>query len=192
MTSLRRLGVVVSGVAVGGVLAGAATWLGLVTGAAPIACGVGRRTRSLGPLRIRIAAPPEVVFDAIEAPYGERVPRAVRDKVRVLERGTDMVLAAHHTPIRGRLRATTVETVRFKRPERVDFRLVRGPVPHVRETFLLQENDGGTILSYSGEMATDLGAVGQRWGDLVAARWEEVVKTSFDTIKTEAERGNCG
>jgi hypothetical protein len=30
-----------------------------------------------------------------------------------------------------------VETVRFTPPERVDFRLVRGPVPHVVETFLL-------------------------------------------------------
>ncbi|MGH3464327.1 MAG: hypothetical protein ACRDP9_22895 [Kribbellaceae bacterium] len=53
----------------------------------------------------------------------------MRDQVvEVLERGIDMVLAAHCTPIRGRLRATTVETVRFQPPALIDFRLVRGPV----------------------------------------------------------------
>jgi len=59
--------------------------------------------------------------------------------VEVRERGADLVLAAHDTPIGARLRATTVETVRFTPPERVDFRLVRGPVPQVEETFLLTE-----------------------------------------------------
>lgn len=188
MTGLWRTAAVTGAVAAGGLLAGGAAYLGLVTGAMPLDLGIGRRTRPLGPLRIEIDASREAVFDAIAAPYGERVPRAVREKLTVLERGSDMVLAAHYTPISGRLRATTVETVRFQRPDRVDFRLVRGPVPHVGETFLLEEADGGTVLSYSGELATDLGPLGQRWGDLVAARWESVVKASFDTIKAEAER----
>lgn len=63
---------------------------------------------------MEVAAPRETVFDVIAAPYAERAPRAMRAKVTVLERGADMVLAAHYTPIRGRLRATTVETVRFR------------------------------------------------------------------------------
>jgi hypothetical protein len=83
----------------------------------------------------------------IAAPYAERTTRALRDKVQVLERGTEMVLAAHHTPLRGRLRATTVETVRFTRPQRVDFRLVRGPVPHVTETFHLDSDGHGTRIT---------------------------------------------
>jgi hypothetical protein len=70
------------------------------------------------------------VFEVIKAPYGQRVPRAVAQKPRIIERGSDMVLAAHDTPLRGRLKATTVETVRFYPPDRVDFKLVRGPVPH--------------------------------------------------------------
>jgi hypothetical protein len=180
----------VAGIAGGGVLAAVAAYLGLVTGAAPLDLGIGRRTRPLGPLRIHISASRETVFDAITAPYAERVPRALQEKVRVLTRGTDMVLAAHYTPIRGRLRATTVETVRFDRPGRVDFRLVRGPVPHVEESFFLHDADGGTALTYSGELGTDLWALGQRWGDLVAARWEAVVKASFDSIKAETERGS--
>jgi hypothetical protein len=77
--------------------------------------------------------------------------------------------------------------VRFVRPARVDFRLVRGPVPHVEESFLLHDADGGTTLTYGGELATDLWGIGQRRGDLVAARWEAVVKASLDSIKGEAE-----
>jgi len=183
MTSWRRAVAVLSG---GGLTVGA-IYLGLVTGSAPLDLGVGRRTRPLGPLEIHIDAPRETVFDAIRAPYRERVPRALREKVEVLERGTDMVLAAHYTPIRGRLRATTVETVRFDPPERVDFRLVRGPVPQVEETFLLRAADGGTTLTYRGELATDGWWLGERWGDAVAARWEAAVEASLNTVKTQAE-----
>jgi len=163
-------------------------YLGLVTGAVPVDLGIGRTSRPLGPLSIDIVAPRETVFDVIAAPYAVRAPRAMRAKVTVLERGSDMVLAAHHTPIRGRLQATTVETVRFTRPERVDFRVVRGPVPHVVETFRLHQQGGITLLTYDGELGTDLWGLGRRWGDLVAARWQAVVAESFAAVKTEAER----
>jgi len=33
-----------------------------------------------------------------------------------------------------------------------------------------------------------LGSTGQRWGDLVAAKWEAVVAETFAAVKTEAER----
>jgi hypothetical protein len=187
MTKLGRL-VVLSGLVIGGTLTGGATYFGLVTGAAPLDLRVGRRTRSLGPLQILIHAPRDSVFEVIKAPYGERVSRAVQEKLRVIERGSDMVLAAHYTPLRGRLKATTVETIRFYPPERVDFKLVRGPVPHVAESFLLEERDGETTLRYTGELATDLWGLGERWGNAVAAKWETVIQTSFDTIKREAER----
>ena len=54
--------------------------------------------------------------------------------------------------------AQTVETVRFTPPERIDFRLVRGPVPHVVEAFVLTEQAGGasTQLAYHGEIGADL------------------------------------
>jgi hypothetical protein len=167
--------------------AGTAAYLGLVTGACPLDLGVGRRTRPLGPQNLVIEAPRTVVFDVIAQPYLGRVTHAMAEKVRVLERGTDMVLAAHFTPIRGRLVAQTVETVRFTRPERVDFRLVRGPVPHVVEQFLLTEN-GSTLLEYRGEMAADLWGLGRRWADLVAAQWERTVASSLAAVKAEAER----
>ncbi len=102
---------------------------------------------------------------------------------------SDMVLAAHYTPVLRRLTATTVETVRFEPPSLVAFRLVRGPVPHVVETFALAEApDGGTSFTYSGELGTDFWAVGAWWGDRVAASWERAVEHSLSGIKDEAER----
>lgn len=168
--------------------AGLGGYLGLVTGAIPVDLGVGRRIRALGPFSVDIAAPPDVVFDVLSEPYLGRQTRAVAEKIRVLERGSDMVLAAHRTPVRGGLVATTVETVRFTRPERVDFRLTRGPVPHVVEQFVLDEHNRGTRLSYRGELGTDLWALGVRWGDVVATPWEQAVRQTFDAVQKEAER----
>jgi hypothetical protein len=170
----------------------AAGYVGLVTGACPVDLDIGRRVRPLGPQVVEMAASREVVFDVIAEPYLGRTPRALADKLRVLERGSDMVLAAHFTPLGGRLGlvAQTVETVRFTRPERVDFRLVRGPVPHVVEAFVLSEQAGGagTRLAYSGEIGADLWRVGERWCALVAERWEQTVAASLAGVKVEAER----
>ncbi|MGH3424026.1 MAG: SRPBCC family protein, partial [Nocardioidaceae bacterium] len=178
----------VAAATIGALALGAGGYLGLVTGAVPVDLGVGRRRRPLGPLSVDVAAPRELVFDIIAEPYAERSSRAAQDKVEVLERGQDMVLAAHFTPIRGRLRATTVETVRFERPGRVDFRLVRGPVPHVLETFTLEQHGDRTHLRYTGELGTDLWGLGERWADVVAPKWESVVREAFAAVKVEAER----
>jgi hypothetical protein len=166
----------------------AAGYLGLVSGAVPVDLGLGRRIRPLGPFGIDIEAPAEVVFDVLSEPYLGRQTRAVAEKIEILERGTDMVLAAHRTPLRSRLIATTVETVRFSRPGRIDFRLTRGPVPHVVEQFLLTTAKGSTRLDYAGELGTDLWALGTRWGNLVAGPWEHTVRTTFAAVKAEAER----
>ncbi|MBZ9644826.1 hypothetical protein [Streptomyces sp. PSKA30] len=124
-----------------------------------------------------------------ERPYVGRSRGAIGGKLHVLGRGRDMVLAEHFTPITGgRLRAVTVETVRFTRPERIDFRLVRGPVPHVIESFVLSETAAGTRLVYEGQLGTDLWRLGQWWGAAVAARWEATVAASLASVKAEAER----
>lgn len=83
--------------------------------------------------------------------------------------------------------AVTVETVTFDPPTRIRFRLVRGPVPHVAETFDLVETDAGTRLTYTGELGTDLGPLGERWGDLVERSWVAAVRESFATIRAESE-----
>jgi hypothetical protein len=149
--------------------------------------GVGTSLRPLGPLTVRIGAPREVVFDVIAGPYLGRTPRALESKLKVLERRDDSVLAEHYTQS-GRIVATTLETVRFERPGRVEFTLVRGPVPHVVERFELREVEGGTELDYTGELGTDLWGLGRRWGRAVGDRWEATVQGSLDAIKKEAER----
>jgi hypothetical protein len=159
----------------------------VVRGALTLDVGIGRRVRPLGPIERTIAAPPETVFDVIAAPYLGRTPRAMHDKVQVWQRGSDMALAAHFTGV-GLLTTTTVETVRFERPHRISFRLLRGPVPHVIETYELSAKAGGTEFVYSGELGTDGWRLGQWWGDRVAAPWERVVAASVDSIQAEGER----
>lgn len=148
----RRLAAAVVG---GGVVAGTATatYLGLVTGRLSVDLGVGRRMRPLGPLVVDIVAPREVVYAAATAPYAQRQTRAMREKVQILDRADGMVLAAHRTPIGGGLVAITVETVTFEPPARIGFRLVRGPVPFVAETFELTDIP----------VETGTGALWDRW-----------------------------
>jgi uncharacterized protein YndB with AHSA1/START domain len=166
---------------------GLALYALLVRGSLTIDLGLGRRTRPLGPLRWRIAAPRELVFEVLSAPYQRRTPRALASKLKVLERGADMVLAEHYTRV-GPVVTTTLETVRFEPPERVRFRLVRGPVPFAAESFELREADRGTELEYSGVLGTDLWALGAGWARLVAPRWEAAVRSSLEAVKAEAER----
>jgi hypothetical protein len=156
---------------------------GMVT----IDLGLGRRVRPLGPMLVEIEAPRELVFDVISSPYLGRTPHAMEDKLKVLERGTDAVLADHHTKV-GPITTSTVEMVIFERPHRVRFHLVRGPVPHVVEQFELSEDGGHTQLGYSGEMGADLWGLGRKWSDIVARRWERVVSESLEQIRVEAER----
>jgi hypothetical protein len=150
--------------------------------------GLGRRIRPLGPLTFTIAAPRETVFDVIAAPYLGRTPRAMAEEIEVLERGSDMVLAAHRTPVGRGTVATTIETVRFDRPETVAFRLLRGPVPHVVERFTLHDDAGATRLDYLGELGTDFWQPGGWWGDQVARKWEATVWGSLVRVRDEAER----
>jgi hypothetical protein len=105
---------------------------------------------------VEVGAARDAVFDLLARPYLGRAARAVQEKVQVWERSGDMVLAAHRTKVGRRLTAVTLETVRFIRPQRIDFRLLRDPVPYVLESFqLTAESDAVTRLDYSGELSTD-------------------------------------
>jgi hypothetical protein len=95
----------------------------------------------------------------------------MREKVEILERAGQMVLATHRTVVGPGLTAVTVETVTLDPPNRMGFRLLRGPVPHVTETFAFDETADGTRLTYTGELGTDAWRHGQAWGDLVARSW---------------------
>jgi hypothetical protein len=159
----------------------------LTSGALTLDLGVGRRRQALGPLVRTIAAPQEVVFDVIAAPYLGRTPRALADKLEVWERGSDMVLAAHFTQVKCGT-TTTLETVRFERPGRIDFRLVRGPVPHLVESFRLTPTESGTKFCWQGELGTDAWSLGEWWGRRVGRAWTRAVDESLRQIAAEAER----
>jgi hypothetical protein len=176
-----------------GVAAGAAAMVAVgarlaISGELTLDLGWGRTRRPLGPIFVDISAPQQVVFGVVADPYLGRTPHAMSEKLQVLERGSDMVLAAHRTQVGSRLVATTVETVRFCPPDLVGFRLVRGPVPEVTETFRLSATSTGTRLEYSGEMGTDFWMLGRRTGRYAAAKWESTVLASLEGIKVEAER----
>ncbi|AVH60520.1 MULTISPECIES: hypothetical protein [Streptomyces] len=66
--------------------------------------------------------------------------------------------------------------------------MLRGPVPHVVEAFLLTEQPAGTRLVYEGTLGTDLWRAGAWWGAKVAGRWEATVAASLASVKEEAER----
>jgi hypothetical protein len=160
----------------------------LVAGDLVVDLSIGRTIRPLGPVDARIEGPRDLVFDVIAAPYLASPPSPLAEKIQVLERSEEMVLAAHRTPVRDGLVATTVETVRFERPGTVHFRLLRGPVPHVIERFELTEDGNATLFHYEGELGADLWAVGRWWGNLVAERWEEVVRGSVAEITRIVEK----
>jgi len=104
---MNRLLVATSCAALAGAVASGA-YIGVVTGRLTLDLGIGRRTRPLGPLHLDIAAPRETVFAAAAAaPYADRQPRAMREKVEILERAGQMVLAAHRTPVGSGLTAVT-------------------------------------------------------------------------------------
>jgi hypothetical protein len=159
----------------------------LARGELTLDTGIGRTVQPLGPVEFSIAAPREIVFDVIATPYLGRTPRALQSELEVWERGSDMVLAAHFTAVKCGV-TTTVETVRFVQPERIDFRVVRGPVPHVVESFLLDAADGGTRLTWQGELGTDFWTLGAWWGNRVSRQWEKAVRHSLAAISAEAER----
>lgn len=51
----------------------------------------------MGPLSVRIRAPRASVYEILSRPYLGRATHAQREKLEVLERGADLVLAAHRT-----------------------------------------------------------------------------------------------
>lgn len=188
MNSRAKKALLIAVTGSGAALAVAGAYVGVVTGRVTVDLGIGRRTRPLGPITLDIAAPRETVFAVAAAPYAERRPRALEEKVEILAREGRAVLAAHHTSVGLGLTATTVETVVLEEPDCIGFRLVRGPVPHVAETFRFEPTENGTRLTYDGELATDLWRLGGLWGDLVTRSWVSAVERSLDTIRVESER----
>jgi hypothetical protein len=175
------LGAIVALVVVG-VTAG---FLLLAMGRLSLDLGLGRSLHPLGPITIRIAAPRELVFEILNAPYAGRAPGPGID---IVASSDALVVAAHHTKVHF-YTARTVEAVEFEPPVRVGFRHLAGPVPHAVEEFALEQSGGGTELRYSGEIGIDffvLGRVAARFW--VRPQWEQTVREHLDEVKDRAEQ----
>lgn len=172
-----------------GLVGGVATLVGLMArGRLTLDLGWGRSYHPLGPLTVRVAAPRELVFEQLSAPYLGRVPAGMRDHLEVWDRGQDLVVARHSTPV-WFFTSQTVESVGFEPPERITFRHLRGPVPHAVEEFRLAEVEGGTEVVYEGEIGLDLWAVGGLAGrHLARPVWEEAVAGALEQAREGAER----
>ncbi len=169
------------------VLGAAATVFLMTRGWMTLDLGWGRSRHRLGPISVRVAAPREVVFQQIAAPYLGRTPAALRGKLEVLERGDRLVVALHRTRLRW-FTSVTVETVTFEEPARIGFRHLRGPVPEAVEEFVLGEADGGTVLEYRGELGVDFWLLGRLAGRLwVVPTWERAVRAAMEEVRRGAE-----
>jgi hypothetical protein len=147
--------------------------------------GWGRSVHELGPIVIRIAAPRELVFEIVSAPYVGRTPAG--SGIDVIAKSDALVVAAHHTKVHF-YTARTVEVVELEPPTRVGFRHLTGPVPHAMEEFTLSDADGGSELRYGGELGIDffvLGRIAARYW--VRPQWERTVTDHLEDLKARAE-----
>ena len=157
----------------------------LAMGRLTLDLGWGRSVHELGPIVKRIAAPRELVFEVLNAPYTTRAPRD--SGVEVLASGDSLVVAAHHTKVHF-YTARTVEIVDFEPPARVGFTHLAGPVPHAVEQFTLEQLGDGTELRYGGEVGIDffvLGRLAARYW--VRPQWERAVREHLDEVTDRAE-----
>ena len=163
----------------------AAGFLLLAMGRLHLDLGWGRSLHELGPIEFEIAAPRDLVFKVISAPYLTHAPGS--HKIEVLARRENLAVAVHHTKVHF-YEARTVEVVEFDPPSRVDFRHLTGPVPYAVERFELGETEGRTALRYGGEVGIDFFALGRLAGRYwVRPQWERAVRESLEDVKERAE-----
>ena len=172
---------------------GSASLLGLMaTGRLTLDLGWGRTLHQLGPIELEIDAPRKLVYQQLSSPYLGTTPRGLRDSLQVLERSDDMVLARHVSQVAlfGRVTysAATVETVQFEEPHLISFHHLRGPVPHAREEFSLEDRGQSTVLSYRGELGIDFWMLGNLAGKhWVVPEWLDKVESHMSEVKAGAE-----
>jgi hypothetical protein len=148
--------------------------------------GWGRSLHDIGPITVSIAAPRDLVFDIIAAPYLGRTPGG--SGIDVVARSDDLAVATHYTQVHF-YTARTVEVVEFEPPARIGFRHLTGPVPHAVEEFVLEEAGNGTELHYEGELGIDFFAAGRIAGRYwVRPQWERVVREHLEDLTRRSEQ----
>jgi hypothetical protein len=121
----------------------------------------------------------------ISGPYLGKTPRALGDKLEVLERGSDLVLA-HFTDVGWGLTAPPWRPFASSAPSgsRSAWSVGRCRTCSRRSSFAMS----ATGPTSSTAASSDLWALGKWWGARVARRWEETVAASVQAVRVEAER----
>jgi hypothetical protein len=167
----------------------AGSFLLLAMGRLHLDLGWGRSRHALGPIELGIAAPRELVFEVMSAPYVGRASGGA--EIEVLGQREGLAVAAHYTKVHF-YTARTVEVVELDPPARIGFRHLTGPVPNAVERFELEEAGGHTKLRYGGELGIDFFALGRLaaryW---VRPQWERAVGEHLEDVKQRAE-GRAG
>jgi hypothetical protein len=164
----------------------AGSFLLLAMGRLHLDLGWGRSLHKLGPIAIDVAAPRELVFEVLSAPYVGRASGGA--EIEVLARREGIAVAAHFTKVHF-YTARTVEVVELDAPTRIGFRHLTGPVPHALEQFELEEVDRHTRLRYGGEIGIDffvLGRIAARYW--VRPQWERTVRAHLADVKGRTEQ----
>lgn len=160
-------------------------FLALAMGRMHLDLGWGRSLHELGPLRIRIEAPRELVFEILSAPYLGRVNN---ESIEVLTGSESLVVAAHLTKVHF-YEARTVEAIELEPPSRMGFRHLTGPVPFAVEEFRLEADGAATELHYEGELGIDYFWLGRlaarRW---VLPQWNRAVEGHLEEVRPRAEQ----
>jgi hypothetical protein len=168
------------------VIGAAGAFLLLAMGRLHLDLGWGRSVQQLGPITVQIAAPPELVFEILSAPYLGRTPGG--SGIDVIARSDRLAVAAHHTKVHF-YTARTVEVIEFEPPSRIGFRHLTGPVPHAVEQFTLEKANGMTELHYGGEIGIDFFVLGRLAGRYwVRPQWEQTVRGHLADLKHRAEQ----
>lgn len=166
-------------------LTAAGSFLLLAMGRMHLDLGWGRSLHKLGPITVQIAAPRDLVFEMISAPYLGRAPAG--SEIEVIARDRSLVVAAHLTKVHF-YEARTVEAVEFEPPERVIFTHLTGPVPHAVEEFAMDVDGEGMWLRYSGEVGIDFFLLGRLAGRFwVRGQWERAVREHLEDLRRRAE-----
>lgn len=105
-------------------------------------------------LQVHIKADQRLVFQLLSA-IGQGQMPGTEGSSKVLEQKGDSLVAEFITPVKtlmGQKRYRTVEEVTLYPSERITFRALEGPLPHMREEFRLEGEEGCTDLYYTGEL----------------------------------------
>jgi hypothetical protein len=160
-------------------------FVALAMGRLHLDLGWGRSKHPLGPLRVAIEAPRELVFEILSAPY---LGRARSESIDVLAGSDALVVAVHLTKVHF-YEARTVEAIELEPPSTMRFRHLTGPVPEAAEAFRLEATGEVTVLHYDGELGIDLFGLGRiaarHW---VLPQWNRAVATHLTEVKQIAER----